>query len=130
MKDEEKTSARLIDELKCMRQKVKELESRLMTKEKKDELYEYHMANRSERKNLLTHIEFITEFDIVEARGVNISEGGISFETYEDLPFAMRFDMDGIRHEHRANLVWVKRIPGGGFRFGLKFIAPDEESKF
>ena len=131
MKDEEKTNALLIDELKKMREQIKELESKLaMMEGKKDELYDHHMANRSERKDLLTHIEFITDFDIVEARGINISEGGISFELYEDLPFEMRFTMDGKLHEHRANLVWVKRIPGGGFRFGLSFIRPRKEITF
>ena len=121
MKDEKKTKAQLIQELNLMRCKVKKLEEKIDNLEMKQKQSDKMFENRPERHELRTHIEFITDFDIVEAKGINISEGGISFELYEDLPFEMRFDYKGVPHHHRANLVWIKRLPLGGFRFGLMF---------
>lgn len=125
MKDERKTKSQLIQELIEMRQKVKELEKKTKDLETgaKDDL-EIIINNRPKRKELRTNIEFIADFDIVEAKGVNISEGGISFELYEDLPFEMRFDYNGAPQFHRANLVWITKLPFGGFRFGMMFVKP------
>jgi len=130
MKDENKTKPQLIEELNLMRQRVEELEEKIDTLEMEKEASDKAFENRSDRKDLHTHIEFITDFDIVEARGINISEGGISFELHEDLPFEMRFEYQGIPHHHRANLVWIKRLPSGGFRFGLMFIRPEIDINF
>jgi len=124
MQDEKKTKSQLIDELNLMRHRIEELEEKIDSLEMKKEQADKMFENRIERQELRTHIEFITDFDIVEAKGINISDGGISFELYEDLPFEMRFDYQGEPHHHRANLVWIKRLPFGGFRFGLMFTQP------
>ena len=75
-----------------------------------------------ERQPLQTSIEFIGDFDIVVASGVDLSEGGICFELAEGLPFEMRFERDGTAHQKRAQLVWVKRLPKGSYRFGFTFV--------
>lgn len=130
MQDEKKTKSQLIEELKLLRQRVKSLEEKInsfeIEKDKTDKMFE----NRLQRQELRTHIEFITDFDIIDAQGINISDGGISFELYEDLPFEMRFEYNGEPHHHRANLVWIKRLPLGGFRFGLMFTQPRHDIKF
>jgi len=42
----------------------------------------------------------------------------------------MRFELDGKLHQHRANLVWVKRSSGGGYIFGLMFVRPQAATSF
>ncbi len=125
-----KTKAQLIDEINAMRKKIGELESKIDALKKR--LPEnIPPAERSEkRKNIRTHVEFIADFDIVEARGINISEGGICFALDEDLPFEMRFELDGKLHQHRAHLVWLKRLPEGGYNFGFMFVRPVQNNIF
>lgn len=128
MKDELKTKSQLMEELEQMRRRVEELESQLGRMEREKAEARRELSRRQERKGLRANIEFITDFDIVDARGIDISEGGISFELFEELPFELRFELENRLHHYRANLVWVKRIPEGGFRFGLMFVRPPQPS--
>lgn len=122
MKDQNKTKAQLIEELEALRGRLKEMEAK-ESDCSPDKGYTFPMAaDRPTRRNIRTHIEFIADFDVIEATGINISDGGICFETGEDLPFEMRFDLDGNIHYHRAHLVWLERVPEGGYRFGLMFV--------
>ena len=84
---------------------------------------------RPTRKAIESHIEFIGDFDIVSASGVDLSEGGICFDVTECLPFEMRFEMDGVNHHHRAKLVWMRRLTEGGYRFGFEFLPPSESEQ-
>ena len=81
-------------------------------------------ARQDQRMLIRTQIELIGDFDIVRARGVDLSEGGIGFELDDDLPFEMRFTLDGRVYQKRARLVWVDRRAKGGIRLGLEFIPP------
>ena len=83
---------------------------------------------RAERQPLQAQIEFIGDFDIVEAQGVNLSSGGICFEVSESLAFEMRFEAGDGQHRHRAHLAWMEALPDGGHRFGFKFVPDEEES--
>ena len=76
------------------------------------------------QKDMRTHIEFVAGFDIIEARGLNVSDAGVCFETDEDLSFEMHFQVNGEVCYHRAHLVWLERVPDGGYRFGLMFARP------
>lgn len=122
MKDYKKTKAQLIDELNVLRQQVAELDTKTDILEKKAESISKKWIARSPRVELYVDIEFIGDFDIVQAKGINLSEGGICFEMAEALPFEMQFAVEGKMQKHRAHLIWMKRIPEGGFRFGLKFV--------
>ena len=88
------------------------------------------VVSRPHREPLDTDIEFIGDFDILEAKGINISEGGIAFEIAGGLPFEMRFKVEGRERDYRAELVWMKRLPGGGYRMGLKFVEPGGKQGF
>ncbi|OQY58945.1 MAG: hypothetical protein B6245_09295 [Desulfobacteraceae bacterium 4572_88] len=125
MKDYQKTKAQLIEELEATRRQLTKLESELAKKEGLSENQDKTVASRPIRKEIHAAIEFIADFDIIEAKGINLSEGGICFELDEDLPFEMQFTLDGTRHRHRAHLIWVKRLPNGGYRFGLEFVQPE-----
>lgn len=77
--------------------------------------------HRSARTPMATPIEFICDFDIVSATGVNVSESGICFDIDEPLVFEMQLVLDGERHTHRAELVRMEALPDGGCRLGLRF---------
>ena len=111
--DQEKTKDQLINELESMRQRIADLESK--GKEAKG-------PTRSPRTELHADIEFIGDFDIVQAKGINLSEGGICFELGEPLPFEIQFELGGNMRKHRAHLLWMKRRQEGRYRFGLKFV--------
>ena len=68
-------------------------------------------------------IEFIGDFDVVQAQGIDLSEGGVCFGTADGLPFEMRIELDGEVHLHRAHLIWMQQQAHGTYRFGLKFVS-------
>lgn len=130
MDDHAKSKAELIEELQAMRSAVDDLESRVRQLENRTRPRTVTIGERETRETLHSRVEFIADFDVLEAMGLNISEGGISFEMYDDLAFEMRFEAEGDVRHHRAHLVWVKRLPSGGYRFGLRFAEPSEEPEF
>ena len=75
------------------------------------------------RKKINAEIEFIADFDLIKAKAVNISTGGICFETSSNLPFEMRFQVNGKTVSRRAKLIWLKHKKRSGYVFGLKFIS-------
>jgi len=81
--------------------------------------------SRATRTPLPTSIEFIGDFDIVEAHGINISESGICFELQTPLPFEIRFKHQNKTHEKRCQLMWAKQQPNGHFQLGFMFIPPE-----
>ena len=46
-------------------------------------------TSRTQRRALRTQITFIGNFSLVQAQGIDLSEGGVCFEVAEDLPFEM-----------------------------------------
>ena len=88
------------------------------------------IVSRPERVPMDGDIEFIADFDLLQAKGINISEGGIAFEITGGLPFEMRFKVKGQDQTFQAELVWMKRLPSGGYRMGLKFIGQGPETDF
>ncbi|MDM8549068.1 PilZ domain-containing protein [Desulfobacterales bacterium HSG2] len=124
--NDEKTKDQLIEELEAMRQQIDNLKIKIRRLESEVKGGLRGLVLRSPRKEIQADIEFIADFDIIEAKGVNISESGICFELNEDLPFEMQFtDDDGKLCRERARLIWVKRLPEGGYRFGLEFVEPE-----
>ncbi len=77
---------------------------------------------RASRDQLQTEIQFIGDFGLVKARGIDLSDGGICFEVDEDIPFDMEFKLDGEIHRYRARLVWMRRQVEGSSRFGFEFL--------
>lgn len=78
-------------------------------------------CRQSDRKEISVDIEFIGDFDVVCARGVNLSDDGICFDVFESLPFEMAFEHDGAHLRLRAFLAWMKHLPDGRQRFGFSF---------
>lgn len=126
MSDEQRSKKELIEELEAARRQLAAVKSELEHLKSQDPGEDEKPVFRQPRREFNGAIEFIADFDIIEARGVNISEGGICFEIDEDLPFEMQFRHAKTLHRHRAYLIWVKRLPGGGYRFGLKFAGAEE----
>ena len=80
------------------------------------------LSPRSTRNEIETTIQFIGDFGLVKAKGLDISNGGIGFELEEDIPFDMEFEVDWDLHQHRAHTVWMQRLKNGCSRFGFQYI--------
>ncbi len=115
-----KTKQQLQDEIQSLRRRIDELENQL------DACMNIALQERRPRYPLQAKIEFVGDFDIVNARGVNISDGGICLRLADDLPFEMQFEHDGRTVRRRAHLVWLKRHDSDGYHSGFKFV--DDES--
>lgn len=113
MRDQDKNKDQLINELNELRQRISTLEKQLEDNGK---------PQRSERNEFSTAIQFIGDFGLVDAKGLDLSDGGIGFEIEDDIPFDMEFEYDGKMHQHRANLIWMRRLANGCSRFGFQFI--------
>ena len=114
MQDSKKTKDQLIE-------KPAELRNRLdsLTGTAPDE--QADSQHRSDRKEIKTSIQFIGDFGLVEARGLDISDSDIDFEIEEGIPFDMEFEIDEQLHQHRARMVWMQRLNNGRSRFGFQF---------
>ena len=104
MGDEKKTKAQLIAELEELRSRVN-TEAAIAEADEADE--------RNRRKELKAEIKFIGDFGLIQAQGINLSQGGICFEVDGKIPFEMEFELEGVTHEHRANLVWMSQVEEG-----------------
>ena len=123
MQDSQKTKAQLIEELAECRDRLAAL-----TDESAADTAAAADATRPERSQLQTSIQFIGDFGLVEAKGLDLSEGGIGFEIEQDIPFDMEFEIDGELHQHRARMVWMQRLADGRSRFGFQFITAPPSS--
>ncbi len=119
MNDEIKSQKQLLIETNNLRKQILKLEKKIhsLTTENKKEF-----KNRLPRVELNTEIEAIGDFDILKAKGIEISEGGISFEMKEDLPFELQFYLKDKFFNQRVNLVWLEKKQEGGYRCGFRFI--------
>lgn len=121
----QKSKEQLIEELNEMQIRVKELEARIEEKDPGT-----HNKRRATREQINAEIEFIGDFDIIQAEGVNVSRNGICFKLKKALPMEMQFTYDGITQRKRAELVWVKQLDDEGYSFGLKFTDNQTKQEF
>jgi len=105
-------------ELAKLERKVEQVKKRIADAEQQSG----ELSTAQVRRKINAGIEFIADFDLLKAKAVNISSGGICFETASNLPFEMRFEHDGKTVSRRAKLIWLKRKETKGYIFGLKFI--------
>lgn len=122
----QKSREELEAELVALRQRVAELETQLAGARDIGRC----PLERPLRRPLEAEVEFIGDFDVLRARGVNISDEGICFEVQEELPFEMRFALQGQLQTKRAHCVWVRRLPAGGYHLGLRFVPPKPGAEF
>jgi len=85
-----------------------------------------HDFKRQPRTSLNSDIELASAFDIVEAEGINVSEGGVCFEVARPLLFDMQFEESGEMVSKKAALMWVEKRKSYGFYIGLKFVNDTE----
>ena len=74
-------------------------------------------------------IEFIGDFEVLQAKAVDISQSGIGFTINQPLVFEMRLKKPSGPEQYRADLMWVRGDGRGGSRLGLQFTdhAPPRE---
>lgn len=130
MSDSKKTKKELIAELSGLRRKVLQLEKNSAGRSTVTSDSLENKPLRAARKRIKTDIEFIGDFDIIKAKGVDISVGGICFRISGNLPFEMRFKEDEKTVIKRAHLIWLKHLKQGGYKLGLKFVDNEETSQF
>lgn len=114
MGDEKNTKAQLIAELAGLRSRL----SGYFFVEAED------ADDRNGRKELKAEIKFIGDFGLIQAQGINLSEGGICFEIEGNIPFEMEFEIEGEKREHRANLVWTSQVEQGRCQLGFASVQP------
>jgi hypothetical protein len=76
---------------------------------------------REERRPFEGTFTFSGDFDEVEARGVDLSSGGVCFEIGGDLPFSLQVRQGEEVIERSASLAWAQRLGDGKCRFGFEF---------
>ncbi len=119
MKDEDKTKQQLIAELQDLRRQA-ETGPNDGSSASSDE-----QGKRSTRRPTQTPIEFVANFELVHAQGVDLSENGICFETSEDLQFELEFEVDGETHQHTAHLAWMRKVDSGNSRWGFELVSAE-----
>ena len=77
---------------------------------------------KSDRFPIKSDVEFATDHKILGARGVDVSDTGVAFETDEPLSVALTITIKGEQTTRQAKLVRVSKAEDGGYRFGLEFL--------
>lgn len=121
---EKKEKNKILKDITALKNQILKLEKKLASFSDKNKIKEF--KNRLPRVDLNADIEAIGDFDILKATGIEISEGGISFEMEEDLPFEIQFYLKDELFKQRAHLVWLEKKQSGGNRCGFRFIEPDK----
>lgn len=114
--DSNRTKDELLNELENLRQRVEQLEGELDLSTGR--------SHRTQAREQLENakIQFISQFEIVDAKGVDLSQGGICFDVAEPLYFHMRVDGPEGRLDSQARLAWIRDTTGGGCRMGFQFV--------
>lgn len=77
----------------------------------------------AERLSDTRRIEFFVDADIVSARSVDKSEGGIRMNTKEPIQISMRVYKDDENWaDYQASLCWAGRQEDGSMSYGLEFV--------
>jgi hypothetical protein len=90
----------------------------------------YVIARASNRQEIKTTVEFYVDGDIETATSVDVSNGGMSFETAEPVKVRMRLKVGDEYKEYYSRLVWARKNPSGSMSYGFEFITDDDECLF
>jgi hypothetical protein len=69
-------------------------------------------------------VKFTGDFRLHEARGSNLSEGGLLLEVEHPIHFPMSVEVGGKPIERMASLVWLRRREDGRTQLGFEFDRP------
>ena len=130
MDDEVKSKAQLVEEVNSLRTRVEELERKVREFDDFNAAPEELQPSRSQRRDLPTNIHVIGDFNLIQGRGINVSDTGICFEINYDIPFEMEFELDGTRQQQRAHLVWMRQNIDGRNQLGFTFVESDNSPLF
>ena len=82
-------------------------------------------ANRklraSQREPFDLELHFVNQTDIVRARGLDISDGGMGVEIESPMPFLLRTKENGETKVRQVELMWSKITSSGSQRLGFRF---------
>ncbi len=107
MEDYKKTKMQLIREIAILRERIATIE---------------HIGlARPPRVAFDAKIKIKSDFDTIDAQGINLSKGGLCFELDEPLRFNIKFEFEDDVHNRKVELVWVRKF-NDKYRFGLKFV--------
>lgn len=122
MSDSRKTKSELIAELNELRKSIKTLQVKNKRAAGNKKAPVKKEKPREPRRPIKADIEFIGAFDLIRAEAVNLSDGGISLKISNNLPFEMRYELEGKTVSRTAHLIWLKHTDCGGYHFGFKFV--------
>ena len=114
----------LAEEVERLRQRVAELEEKLATARSAGETSAY-LVPREEREEMEGNIEFMGDFDELQANGVDVSKGGLCLEVSKPLPFDIKLSVQNEEYVYRGHMAWMKSLEDGSYRLGFKFVPPD-----
>jgi hypothetical protein len=70
--------------------------------------------------------QFYMDSDVVDARTLDFSEGGIRLQVLKPIRVVMRINMGGREEDRVATLVWARKNAAGALEYGLQY--PDESA--
>ena len=67
-------------------------------------------------------LHFVSQADIVRARGLDASDTGVGVEIESPLPFLLRIKIDGATQLREVQLMWAKCLEDGSQRLGFRYL--------
>jgi len=89
-------------------------------------LQEIFEKRRDERQTIQGPGQFFIDEDVVEAKSLDVSEGGARIKLQQPVKVVFRMLVGAYEMEHRANIVWAKRGKDGKMEYGLEYLPVNE----
>lgn len=80
-----------------------------------------------EREPVNAEVKFFVVNDLLDAQALDLSAGGIRFQTQQPIRIRLRMTVDGETREQEAELVWAERQDGDSVSYGFEFALPEDD---
>ncbi|MEM7516332.1 MAG: PilZ domain-containing protein [Planctomycetota bacterium] len=115
------TRDQLMGELEALRQRLAMLEIEMTDGETDLGIVLNPSNRREERLPWEGAVDAESHSTQIEARGVNLSENGLCFESDQQFRLTVRFMIGGELQERSARLAWSRTTKGGRTQLGVEF---------
>ncbi len=125
MTSESTTNDHLHNELKRIRETAASLQREIAVMLAKV-APERDQLRKRPRASFDTEIAAALASDMIDANGVDISEGGFGCSSSVPLRFTFRFEHDGVLREEDCDLIWARPSDKGETQMGFRFVRDGE----
>jgi len=82
-------------------------------------------GRRSEREPFITDVDLVVGAEVIQAMTVDLSDTGLRIDMDRPLNVRIRFLVDGVLVDRKAQFARAEKTPDGGMTYGIEFSADE-----